>query len=274
MRIISKFRDYYDGVMASGRDEELTYARESFEFELGDGSRREESALLSSALASVGARRLSGFSEGVFDRSAPERIAALDPDPDCGFVVFCGKVYPFAGIPIGRGSSGLTYCHSEEQALRAMESYLGSKAFLTWMSAGARANRGERRIPRWDRGMESLDPDGLRAFFACSGKGGDAVLALHRHGGTPCYVLRRSCGRSDRRALVFGNPRLADFGFQRKLDAFSTFQELSMYLGGVLGRSAPPMLSVSDEIRASKKGFDEWSFRRPPKAAVRNVCDG
>lgn len=58
---------------------------------------------------------------------------------------------------------------------------------------------------------------------------------------------------------------LGKMGFARKLDPFSAFQELSMWVGGVLPRQGNPMVEISDErTMVAKHGMDEWSFRTPP----------
>jgi len=58
---------------------------------------------------------------------------------------------------------------------------------------------------------------------------------------------------------------LGKMGFARKLDPFTAFQELSMWVGGVLPRPGNPMVEISDEkTMVAKHGMDEWSFRTPP----------
>jgi hypothetical protein len=56
---------------------------------------------------------------------------------------------------------------------------------------------------------------------------------------------------------------LKAIGFPSVVDPYTAFQELSMFVGGVLPRSPNPMVELSGEkIMTQKHGFDKWSFRR------------
>ncbi|MBI2433967.1 MAG: hypothetical protein HYV26_13955 [Candidatus Hydrogenedentes bacterium] len=47
-------------------------------------------------------------------------------------------------------------------------------------------------------------------------------------------------------------------------DAVTAFQEIHMYISGVLGVSANPTVTLSDTMIQAKHGFDsEFSFRKP-----------
>ena len=57
------------------------------------------------------------------------------------------------------------------------------------------------------------------------------------------------------------------------MDVFTTYQELEMYISGVLGVSKTERIktkdgtyinpvNISDECLASKKGFDKFSFKK------------
>jgi hypothetical protein len=43
-----------------------------------------------------------------------------------------------------------------------------------------------------------------------------------------------------------------------------TYQEIAMYLGGVMVSHGREMYELNDAERIQKQGFDKWSFRRPP----------
>ena len=57
---------------------------------------------------------------------------------------------------------------------------------------------------------------------------------------------------------------LRAYEFMKRLDAFTMFQELSMFIGGVLPGGQSPMVKIADEkVRIHKAGFDpKWSFRK------------
>lgn len=60
---------------------------------------------------------------------------------------------------------------------------------------------------------------------------------------------------------------LSEFQFWKAVDAFQTFQMISMWVGGVLPRQGNPAVEiVDDQVKIHKAGFDlKTSFRRPKK---------
>ena len=59
------------------------------------------------------------------------------------------------------------------------------------------------------------------------------------------------------------NPILKDVKFFRIFDSYSAYQEIEMYIGGVLGSIGKEIPKVSDEDRFAAHGFDKQSFRMP-----------
>ena len=61
------------------------------------------------------------------------------------------------------------------------------------------------------------------------------------------------------------NPLLKDYEFYKVFDAFQAFQEISMFMGGVLGRGEKEIVEVADKYKITQHGFDKWSFRKEPQ---------
>ena len=61
------------------------------------------------------------------------------------------------------------------------------------------------------------------------------------------------------------NRELKDLEFYRVVEPFQAFQMISQWVGGVLIQPDRPMITVSDAVKIHKRGFDKWSFRRPPR---------
>lgn len=57
------------------------------------------------------------------------------------------------------------------------------------------------------------------------------------------------------------NINLHKIQFYKVLDAWQTFQELSMFVGGVLGSGRPQLVEIKDKDMMYKKGFDDKSFK-------------
>lgn len=61
------------------------------------------------------------------------------------------------------------------------------------------------------------------------------------------------------------NPKLKDWGFESTKDPVTAFQEIYMFISGVLGTPVNPMVKLSDKELAKKRGHgDKFSFRKPP----------
>ena len=61
------------------------------------------------------------------------------------------------------------------------------------------------------------------------------------------------------------NIELKLWKFFRIKDPHTAFQDIFMYLSGVLGAPAPPMIEIADKYKQAAKGHDgEYSFKRPP----------
>jgi hypothetical protein len=61
------------------------------------------------------------------------------------------------------------------------------------------------------------------------------------------------------------NPILKEYKFYRVLDAYTVFQEIMMFIGGVLGTNENNIIDVDDKYKISQHGFDKWSFRKEPE---------
>ncbi len=70
--------------------------------------------------------------------------------------------------------------------------------------------------------------------------------------------------KSAARYQVDINCQLKGFNFYKVIDAYSAFQELDMYLSGILTVNESKMISVNDKSLLQKKGFDEFSFKKRP----------
>jgi hypothetical protein len=63
---------------------------------------------------------------------------------------------------------------------------------------------------------------------------------------------------------VILNPSLSEFKFFRLFDAYTAFQEIQMFISGVLGVSEREILQINNKDKIQQFGFDpKWSFRNP-----------
>lgn len=54
---------------------------------------------------------------------------------------------------------------------------------------------------------------------------------------------------------------MKDYEFYKILDLFVAFQELSMFISGIMGGKSPKMIEIADKDRRDMKGFNDKSFR-------------
>jgi hypothetical protein len=90
---------------------------------------------------------------------------------------------------------------------------------------------------------------------------------------TPCFVYDQDSGLDHIDLKHYGrnyvskfiiNPILKDYEFYKVFDTFQAFQEISMFIGGVLGRGEKEIIEVADKYKIGQHGFDKWSFRKEP----------
>lgn len=67
----------------------------------------------------------------------------------------------------------------------------------------------------------------------------------------------------DNEDWIINGDNLKSVSLARVLDPYTCFQEISMWVGGVLPRNPNPMVEITDDkIKVAKHGFDKWSFRK------------
>lgn len=60
------------------------------------------------------------------------------------------------------------------------------------------------------------------------------------------------------------NPLLKEYEFYKIFDPFTAFQEIQMFISGVLGTGEKEIIEVDDKYKIKQHGFNKWSFRREP----------
>ena len=212
MRIISKFRDFYDTIMSQGVDMSVVYLRERKE--IG------EMPTVGSVVWHTGKH---GKQYGVYS----------------GVLGYCGELLPFVAImPAGIHESESVCFDTETFERRCF--MLGLRSTRRWF---------------WSGSSDMLDDKARAKHFDKTSHSG--LLKLFGEHKTPLFVQYR-------KGLVV-NPSLKDLEFQRVKDPFTTFQDVYMYVAGVLGSQKPLSVELTDQERADKKGHGgKMSFRKPP----------
>jgi hypothetical protein len=95
-------------------------------------------------------------------------------------------------------------------------------------------------------------------------------IDIFRKYNTPIFVYDDHYNRTfidshrDKSKFVV-NPILKEYEFYKIFDSFSAFQEIQMFLSGVLGSNEKDIIEVDDKYKIPQHGFDKWSFRKEPE---------
>lgn len=249
MRIISKHRDYYDSAAAYGVDTTRTYMRNQYE-------------VPESAKSDV-RKALDPLFQLLKKLPYEDHYNAKFPvgwDVKCFIIAFCGKAQ--LGIRVIKYATDRQMNYAEETYKEFFYSAQGYRDFINDKAPTVLKKYFHSPNRFWGDSIE-LRNDRLNYLFnkveAFKGDGlfhavGDPVILLHRGG----------LGRMNQREKAEINPTLKDWGFVKVKDPFTAFQEIDMYLSGVLGCAHPPMIEVGNDVKIAKHGFNDKSFRKAP----------
>lgn len=68
----------------------------------------------------------------------------------------------------------------------------------------------------------------------------------------------------EERVFKINRDGLKEIGFAKAVDPYTAYQELSMWIGGILGGTSPEIVRIKDDkVLAENHGFDRFSFRGP-----------
>ena len=246
MRIISDFNDYYDGVQRQGQDD-LIYVRKQQTFEYP-------------------ARVYAGRNRVGAENKFPRKLLYYNGvgeylDIRGVWVGFCGKIYPVVSICGGnKVYKGSKYyfprkvCFSPDEVNEAIDELpIPDKAKVRYNA---------KRIYHHQLGIRcKMD---THIFFTETERLNAKYEYLFYEYNAPVFLAKYCWSRPDYFS-VLTNCRLADMQFYRRFDSYSAFQEINMYLSGVLGDTTEKIPNVSDKDMINAKGFDKFSFRKDKK---------
>lgn len=232
MLIVSKYKDYYDSAVGMGVDKSIVYERKEEDIHDKYFYFYEELGYKQKYSG------ISGIYEGIL-RSFSTGYGWYDNDFDSMVRVigFCGKLYPFFEfIEKEKDSEGLITKTSEfvfdrDKIIDRLKLKKGRKAEL---------------INEWDL-LVGKDP-----------------IEIHRKFNTPVFIHKH--GRRNDVQLTI-NPVLKDYKFVRVFDPYTAFQEIQMFISGVLSTGDDvDQIKMNEKDKVNQHGFDEkYGFRTRPK---------
>lgn len=145
-------------------------------------------------------------------------------------VFFCGKIYPLITV----SSTGLTNAETKLYTFDAYENFI------------------KLRNKKLDKFSFSLAQKFFKAFDKkeCI----DLFLQLK----SPCFRFSFEYPMSSEFC-----PILNKLEFFKVFGAYQAYQELDMFVGGVMTQADTPTVTITDKDRIVQHGFNEQSFRNP-----------
>jgi len=253
MKIISKYNDYYDSVQAYGADPKTIYIRN--EKTIDD----KEDLVLKTLW--------NDNSEILFDLAFVGSEYKWICFENLYFVFFCAKIYLCFEISIPKKRINPTipekeyhYCYNIKDIDKIIYKY-GTKKHIK--EYNSRLTKNEKRNYIWNK------PQSRKSFIQLINKFAkiqdNKIFELHHKFETPClYFSTSKYSTWNKKTNILLNPILKDIQFYKVFDSYRAFQEISMFISGIMGGKSPPTIEISDEIRKEKHGFDKWSFKKEP----------
>jgi hypothetical protein len=238
MLIISKKKDYYDGVVGTmGVDKTIVYNRDTVELD----NRAVPKAFKGKDSFWGLKYRETPFHE--LSYVSIKKNCRHICDEHAHFIIgFCGKLY--IGWKLYREIDFTTHAISTEITYDTeyMQSILEEKS--------------------WHNNLD----DSIKYILSYD------ALPMFRELKVPVFVYDGDFGRTsfDRKRSIYNsmkpkffvNPLLKDYEFYKVFDTFQAFQEVSMFMGGILGAGEKEITVVADKYKITQHGFDKFSFRK------------
>ena len=233
MRIIGKQHDYYDSALAHGHDDRVVFVRKREE--LPGGSNKPK------------------FITGLNMRLSKNQKVNKEASFNSFTIGFCGKLYPGVMVRIS-SAAGL--------ARTITEQYVYTKDDLIALLASHELERGKVQDDWFaeDKGEAAVD-----AYFARMGSAAPMDFMIEHKAAILTYDFRPVFGTPNGEPPVVINGTLKEFEFYRVMNAYQAFQELDMFVSGVLTQNENMTVEIADKDRIPQHGFDKYSFRKPPQ---------
>jgi hypothetical protein len=160
-------------------------------------------------------------------------------------VIFCSTIFRGCCVRSSVSSAGPQYFWSYEKMSDWVSSHRDKLEMMVdrrWYSSATARSRSA---------MEYFTPHNV-----------DAVLREYMIRNRIAILLERRTQLFDDVEVLVNPYGLKKIGFAKALDPFTAFQELSMWVGGVLGGQSPETVTITDDkVLAESHGYDKHSFR-------------
>lgn len=244
MRIISKFKDYYDSAAGYGVDTTVVYERTP-------------KTLPSWSIDPEQQQNVQQWKDIVAACDAivnPDRFRNLYRfgEHKVVFVGIAGKIY--VGLAL--------HYHQNDPKKELWKPFRYDDQFAQ-MYVWKLENLDDKQLDAKVRDFTWGDKEAMtvREWFTANENARvvENIDLFTKHNMASFVAVRASNGTS-----VEINPQLQGYGFQRMMDGFTAFQEISMFVTGVLAQKEQMTYVPTDKELLYARGHDDMSFKTPP----------
>ena len=276
MKIHSKFRDYYDSAMAYGVDDHVHWVRRARKIQVGTPVRYRHAPevahdknieyldshlFLDSDMYREAPRSRERY--GGYGKHKVGRESAYFPYRDVFFIGFCGRLY--CGMRFSwenPDSVGEKICHhayNVDDVIKILEKF--DKRHKTKHAEKFINEKPNLKSNAWrDSRACDFNKTELERYFEKYENAEYVDFFVDFN--SPVFIVFRSNQNSGGMTV---NPVLVDYEFQKVMDPYTAYQEIEMFMGGVLTElDEIDVPGVGDEDLKEAKGFDDWSFKKLP----------
>lgn len=235
MKIISKYKDYYDSASAYGIDETQILIRKTKIIDAID---------IPNSILSIVNTNTKNFS---FD----DISFSVSP-----FVVgFCGKLYPCIKFVLKKQKieepDDITFCYSVKDVI----------SFIEKKKININQEKWEEKVFSDRNSIYYFNELSFVKIFEKKFNEKEVMDIFYKLK-VPYFVYFQNEGyREEKKIEVF--QILKNYNFAKIFDAFSCYQEVQSFYFGVLGVSHNEMIEIEDKYKIESKGFDKkYGFRK------------
>lgn len=258
MRLISNFRDFYDGAQGADRERTPIFNRMTVEEHVPWSNLRR-------------LKELEPFVDRIYGHKMPWAAALSEEGVRTLHIAFCGKAYAFYSLAdrlfttpmeleawvrasLETGDAKMAYDDplgkSRKRLLHAFDGYAAGRG-LSYTSAPLPSKKG------WEQsGFESV---------------ADLPVELFRREGVPMlslgsqiessYEWHERYGQAPPGFVLVKNPRLEKLRMRRVWSVPWVWQEIDMFLSNQMATQFDPASARTDKLALHYHGFDEHSFK-------------
>lgn len=234
MLIDSNFHDYYDSVQSFGIDKTVVYTRRTKNVVLDRNDKRFSKDIPAPTSETIHLSR--------WERVELKKFA----------IGFCGKIYPLMVLEPNSTSS-----------IKESIAFYNAEELKKWLAINNIAVAAGRRWS-WRSEFSAYYEKDINNFY--KNAEWSKLESIFTEYKTPIFCFGRYYASDIGSSLTIQvSPQLKTWKFAKVKDPATAFQELYMYISGVLGTPCMPMIEIADKYKQQQHGHDDpYSFRRAP----------